>query len=184
LIIVGQWDPAISVLNHHDSIIIFSGDLQGEEYGIMRASKRGYVGTSLAVSARMRRIGSRNTGLERAMATILRGLSIRFEQQPKLLGHPDFRVVGTNVLIFCDSSFWHGRRQRELEGSAFSRNRALWRAKLVSNKLRDARFNRALRKQGWSVQRFWDTDILRSPDKVKARLIRIANDHGLDLADG
>jgi G:T-mismatch repair DNA endonuclease (very short patch repair protein) len=171
LIIVGQWDPAISVLNHHDSIIIFSGDLQGEEYGIMRASKRGYVGTSLAVSARMRRIGSRNTGLERAMATILRGLSIRFEQQPKLLGHPDFRVVGT-------------RRQRELEGSAFSRNRALWRAKLVSNKLRDARFNRALRKQGWSVQRFWDTDILRSPDKVKARLIRIANDHGLDLADG
>jgi very-short-patch-repair endonuclease len=38
------------------------------------------------------------------------------------------------------------------------------------------RINRTLRKSGWSVQRFWDTDVLKRQDKVKNRLRRIINE--------
>lgn len=143
-----------------------------------------YVVTSPAVSARMQRIKSKNTGLERAMERILRDLGVKFERQPKLVGHPDFRVRGTNVLIFCDSSFWHGRRPNERRGKAFARNKHLWTLKLASNRLRDVRISRALRRQGWSVQRFWDTDILHRSRKVKTRLVRIMQRRRESLADG
>jgi len=127
------------------------------------------------VSERMRRVRSADTGLERAMEGILNGLGIRHENQPDLPGKPDFRIEGTNILVFCDSSFWHGRRPAEVSGKAFSRNKAFWVQKLVENKKRDERVRRALRRRGWSVHGFWDTDILANPDKVASRLRRLAH---------
>lgn len=138
----------------------------------MPGNKNHYTVSSPDITARMRRIKSRGTGLELAMEQILHSIHIRFKRQPDLLGHPDFQIRGTSILIFCDSSFWHGRRPKELDGTAFSSNKQLWIEKLQANKKRDARISRALRRQGWSVQRFWDTDILYNPDKVKARLKR------------
>ena len=131
------------------------------------------------VSERMRKVKRSGTGLEKAMEEILKNLRIRYEKQPRITGHPDFKIKGTNVLIFCDSSFWHGRRILEITGEAFTTNRELWVKKLAENIKRDKRFNRELRKRGWSVHRFWDTDILKKPDKVKNRLRRILNEgHG------
>lgn len=131
---------------------------------------------SKEVSERMRRVKRSGTGLEKAMEEILKNLRTRYEKQPRITGHPDFRIKGTNVLIFCDSSFWHGRRIREITGEAFTTNRELWVKKLAENIKRDQRFSRELRKRGWSVQRFWDTDVLKKPDKVKNRLRRILNE--------
>lgn len=128
------------------------------------------------VSERMKKVKSRETGLEKRMESILKELGTRYQKQLKLVGSPDFRIRGTNVLIFCDSSFWHGRREREITGEAFKRNREFWKKKLVENHKRDLRNNRALRKSGWSVQRFWDTDILKKPDKVMKRLRRIIDE--------
>lgn len=131
---------------------------------------------SKEVSERMKKVKSRDTGLEKAMEEILDSLHIAYDKQPDLVGHPDFRIKETNVLIFCDSSFWHGRRELEITGDAFKKNRNFWTEKLIENKKRDQRINRALRKDGWSVQRFWDTDILKCQDKVKSRLRRIINE--------
>ena len=111
--------------------------------------------------------------MEKAMEEILKSLHVRYEKQPHLTEHPDFRIKGTNVLIFCDSSFWHGRRLSEITGEAFKKNRELWVKKLTENKKRDKRYNRALRKRGWLVQRFWDTDVLKRHDKVRKRLLGI-----------
>ena len=131
---------------------------------------------SKEVSERMKRVKSRDTSLEKAMEEILRSLHISYEKQPDLLGHPDFKIKGTNVLVFCDSSFWHGRRESEITGKAFKKNQEFWTKKLIETRKRDQRTNRALRKSGWSVQRFWDTDILKRQDKVKNRLRRIINE--------
>lgn len=127
---------------------------------------------SPAVSARMRLVRSRGTGLEAAMEELLRSLGIRFQRQPALPGHPDFLIRGIQVIVFCDSSFWHGRRERDRSGLAFGRNRAFWKAKLQKNRLRDQRTNRSLRRAGWSVLRFWDTDILKKPEIVKRKMER------------
>jgi len=128
------------------------------------------------VSERMRKVKSRGTRLEERMESMLRELGVKYQKQLNLQGKPDFRIHGTNVLIFCDSSFWHGRREKEITGEAFRKNREFWEEKLIENRKRDARNNRALRKSGWSVQRFWDTDILKKPDKVMNRLRRIINE--------
>lgn len=128
---------------------------------------------SRETSARMRRVRSRGTGLEAAMESLLRELGTPFEHQPRLPGHPDFRLVGTNVLVFCDSAFWHGRNERDRSGASFRRNRAFWIAKLEANRRR--RVNRLLRHAGWTVLRFWDDDVLKNPRVVKKRVERFAH---------
>ena len=126
----------------------------------------------LAVSDRMKRVRSFGTSIERGMEALLKKKKIRYEKQPSLIGKPDFRIKRTNVLIFCDSSFWHGRKHKEMTGEAFKKNKDFWANKLQNNKKRDARVNRILRGEGWSVLRFWDTDILKNPLKVEVKLMR------------
>jgi DNA (cytosine-5)-methyltransferase 1 len=126
------------------------------------------------VSERMKKVKSKDTGLEKTIEAMLGELGLEYEKHPNLCGKPDFRIKNKKVLIFCDSSFWHGRREKEISGKAFKKNREFWTNKLIGNKRRDQRTNRSLRKEGWSVHRFWDSDILKKPNKVKNRLKRIA----------
>lgn len=128
------------------------------------------------VSERMRSVRSRGTGLEARMEAILNNLGIQYEIQPKLPGHPDFRIKSTRVLIFCDSSFWHGRRKADVSGQSFRKNKRLWTSKIAATKARDARTSRSLRKAGWMVLRFWDTDIVRRPEAVEERIRRSLQD--------
>jgi DNA mismatch endonuclease (patch repair protein) len=111
------------------------------------------------------------------MESLLRNRHVRYQRQPDLPGHPDFRVSGTNIVIFCDSSFWHGRRKNELDGSAFKKNREFWMTKLRQNRRRDMRTNRALRKLGWRVLRFSDAEILKRPENVARTLVEEIEKH-------
>jgi len=126
---------------------------------------------SKEVTKRMKRIKSRDTSIEREMENALKELGIEYERQPKLVGRPDLKIKNTNVLIFCDSSFWHGRREEEVSGRAFKRNKEFWVNKIVENQKRDRRTNGKLRRNGWSVQRFWDSDMTKKPEKVKRRQV-------------
>lgn len=129
------------------------------------------------VTDRMSRIRSFDTGLERSMESLLKNQNINYEKQPPLPGRPDFRISGTDILIFCDSSFWHGRRRNELNGSAFKKNKEFWMKKLSENRKRDVRTNRTLRKLGWHVLRFLETEILKSPEKVAKKLLKEIDKH-------
>ena len=121
-------------------------------------------------SRRMKKVKGRGTRLEKIFASLLRRSGIKYQSQPKLFGKPDFRIKNTKVLIFCDSSFWHGRRKKEITGEAFRVNKSFWREKLLYNKNKDKRVNRVLRRQGWTVVRFWDDEILKHPDRVLKKL--------------
>jgi len=139
--------------------------------------KRKSVKPTKDVSERMKKVRRRGTNIESEMKNILDGLKLEYEEQPKIecvRGTPDFRIKGTRVLIFCDSSFWHGRREKELSGDAFNRNKAFWTKKLKENKERDRRYSRLLRREGWTVYRFWDTDILLNQDKARKKLKEIS----------
>jgi len=114
----------------------------------------------------MKKVESTGTKLEKMFTLLLRRNRIRYQSQPKLLGRPDFRIKKTKILIFCDSSFWHGRKQSELTGKAFKKNVAFWRKKLLYNKNRDRKITTELTNRGWIVLRFWDDQILKRPDFV------------------
>lgn len=141
-----------------------------------------YEKPSREVSDRMKKVRSSGTRIENVTKKLLNELNLKCEEQPKIKcirGTPDFRIKGTKILIFCDSSFWHGRRKKELTGEAFNRNKEFWTKKLKENRERDRRNTKTLRSEGWSVYRFWDTDILKNPDKIRNELKRILVEHKL-----
>ena len=135
-------------------------------------------------SSRMRRVRSRGTSLEKNMQAILESLGVKYETQPNLLGHPDFRIRGDRILIFCDSSFWHGRRREDVNGSSFRKNKEFWSRKLATTRRRDRLITQKLKGDGWTVLRFWDTDVLRRTDFVRDRLRRVLNAEKHCSADG
>jgi DNA mismatch endonuclease, patch repair protein len=119
------------------------------------------------ISRRMKLIRSSHTGLEAAMRKLLRQSGIQFRSQPLHFGKPDFWIVGTRILLFCDSSFWHGR---SFKATQFSRNRELWVTKMRKNVQRDKAVTRRLRRLGWKVLRFWDNEIVDKPEEVIAKI--------------
>lgn len=123
-----------------------------------------YDPPTATVSKRMRLIASSNTKLEKHMRTMLRKAAIRFCHQPQIQGKPDFRLVGTKIVIFCDSSFWHGRFR--IRADTFKRNADFWAAKIRRNRERDRSVSRTLCDGGWRVLRFWDSEILQAPEAV------------------
>jgi len=142
---------------------------------IKRRKRPWFKKPSPAISKRMQRVRSKNTGLEKTMETLLKSQGIKYQKQPLIFGRPDFRIKNTNILLFCDSSFWHGRRIEDIKGRVFRKNRAFWVNKLKENKKRDTRINRILKNEGWRVLRFWDTDISKRSEKIIKKLRFLKN---------
>lgn len=79
---------------------------------------------------------------------------------------PDFVFPRLRVAVFVDGCFWHGCPKH---GTQPKTNAAFWRDKIVTNKARDRRVNRLLRKRGWIVVRVWEHELSR---KNESRLLR------------
>jgi DNA mismatch endonuclease (patch repair protein) len=52
----------------------------------------------------------------------------------------------------------------------FSRNRKLWVTKIRKTIQRDKIVTRSLRRKGWKVLRFWDSEIAKTPEKVVKKI--------------
>ena len=118
----------------------------------------------------MRRIRSKNTGIEVEAKKMLRKHGIRYRSHPKLYGSPDFALEG-RLLLFCDGSFWHGRDWKKLKERLSSGNNPdYWVNHIGSNRKRDRKVNRMLRERGYAVLRLWDTDISKRPEWCAARI--------------
>jgi len=103
-----------------------------------------------------------------------RGLRFR-KHYSALPGKPDVVLVRQRVCVFCDGDFWHGRRWTRLRQDLGRRaNGSYWVAKIESNRTRDRRVRAALRKLGWKVLSFWETEILRDPAQSAAKIAAAA----------
>lgn len=80
--------------------------------------------------------------------------------------------------MFVDGDFWHGRilreqgRERLLETFSPTR-RNYWIKKISATVARDDRTTAALRHQGWTVVRIWESQIAADLERVPARIERI-----------
>lgn len=107
----------------------------------------------------MKKIKHRDTAPELALARELRSKKVRYSRSnQKVIGSPDFVIKGSRKVIFIDGEFWHGFRwsRKKLKIKV---NRAYWIPKIEKNIKRDRAYNRALRKAGWIVLRFWEHEI-------------------------
>lgn len=130
----------------------------------------------------MSRIRSKDTGLEADAKKMLEEHGIRYSSHPKMYGSPDFVLEG-RLLLFCDSSFWHGRDWERLRKRlAAGNNPDYWVGHIGKNRERDRKVNRELAKRGHAVLRLWDTDIRRRPEWCVERIkeaLDICPDGGL-----
>src|SRR5688500_14299990 len=125
----------------------------------------------------MSRVKSRDTAPEIVFRGALRKAGIRFRTSNfSVPGKPDFVIPSRRLAIFIDGDFWHGRqwqtrRHASLEEQfTHSPSREYWLRKIRRNMARDLANTAALLDAGWTVARFWESDINRDPDACVAAL--------------
>jgi len=105
---------------------------------------------------------------ERKMEKLLRKRGIRgFRKQWPVAGKPDFACPKSRVALSLDGCFWHGCPRCDRPPTS---NTMFSKSKIVSNRRRDARVARKLRKEGWSVLRFWECKI--AEERTLSRIMR------------
>jgi len=102
---------------------------------------------------------------EQSLRAAVTAAGLRYQVHPMdLAGRPDLVFSKARLCVFCDGDFWHGRNWSRLQVSLRRRsNPSYWTRKIARNLQRDREQTRLLRRAGWRVLRFWETDILRDP---------------------
>ena len=115
----------------------------------------------------MLRIRGSNTEIDLIMKQMVADTRYRFKMYPKMYGNPDFAHKSKRIAIFCDRDFWHGYRYGQKKRLA----KKLWCDKIENNMKRDKRYNRKIRRDGWSVLRLWEHDIEKNPEKYSRKIL-------------
>ena len=106
----------------------------------------------------MQNIKSKDTSIEVKLRHALWHHGVRYRKNlSSLPGKPDIVITKKRIAIFCDSSFWHGKDIDSKE--PVKTNAEYWNKKIRRNIERDEEVNQKLKSMGWTVIRFWDTDI-------------------------
>lgn len=114
-----------------------------------------------------------DTSCELALRRTLWAAGCRYRKNvQELPGRPDIVFYGTRVAVFCDGDFWHGRdwetRRQKLSSGT---NSGYWLAKIERNIERDRQNTQRLQELGWTVLRFWESQI-RSDPTVVAQIVQ------------
>ena len=100
-----------------------------------------------------------------------RGLHYR-KNCTKILGKPDIVFISKKVAVFCDSEFWHGYDWENRKNDIKSR-KDFWLPKIEQNMSRDVFVTNQLKKDGWTVFRFWGSEIKKNPKKCADEIEKI-----------
>ena len=112
----------------------------------------------------MASIHSKDTAPELALRKALFSRGLRFRvNYKKLKGHPDIVFTKAKLVVFVDGDFWHGhnwalRGYKDLDDE-LSHYSKYWADKIRANIARDVTVNQVLENEGWTVIRFWESEI-------------------------
>ncbi|MHA1400843.1 MAG: very short patch repair endonuclease [Candidatus Heimdallarchaeaceae archaeon] len=115
----------------------------------------------------MSKIKTKDTGIEKALRSALWIRGHRFRVQYAIEGKPDIVFPKHKIAIFCDGCFWHGC---PICKKMPDTNKEFWLKKFETNKKRDKKVNEKLKKQGWTVLRFWGHEIKSNLDEVVLKI--------------
>lgn len=134
--------------------------------------KNGFY-TTINRSAAMSKIRAKETKPEIAFRKALFAKGYRYRKNVKdLPGRPDIVIKKYKLAIFVDGSFWHGK-DWEIQKTKLKTNTGFWIPKIERNIQRDGENETALRNLGFTVLRFWDTDL--GPKRMLECVERIAS---------
>ncbi len=125
----------------------------------------------------MSAIRSKDTRPELALRHALWQRGMRYRVAVKTLpGKPDIVFTRAKIAIFCDGDYWHGHNwalrgipslEDELAGYS-----EYWQKKIKNNIMRDKENTSKLEDAGWTVLRFWESDIKKNLDKCVDEIIQ------------
>ena len=117
----------------------------------------------------------KGTKLELLFGKLLWNAGVRYRKNDKtVFGKPDFVIRKMKIAIFCEGEFWHGRNWEERKNDHKS-NCDFWYSKIERNIRRDKEVNEQLKAEGWTVFRFWETEITKESDKCLNRILNFMN---------
>lgn len=130
----------------------------------------------------MQNIKCKDTRIEVLLRKALWNKGIKYHKNCRdLPGKPDIVITRYKIAIFCDGEFFHGKdwevlRPRLEKGN----NSEYWISKISRNRERDDEVNKQLLYQGWTVIRFWGSDIKKHTEDC----VRVVEETIFDLKMG
>ncbi len=119
----------------------------------------------------MSRVRSSGTDIESHLAECVKIFwkRERYRKNAKNLpGKPDILFPKSKVAVFADGDFWHGRDFDKWKNKIPD----FWKTKISNNITRDKKQTATLKKHGYSVVRFWGTDIKKYPERITKKVER------------
>ena len=121
----------------------------------------------------MKAIHSNNTRIELLLRRELFRRGVRYRVNRKILAtRPDISVAKYKIAVFCDGDFWHGK---DYYDGRVQHNKAYWDAKIKRNMERDFEQTILLRDEGWTVLRFWGSEIKEDVVSCAQRIVDSIN---------
>jgi len=115
--------------------------------------------TAEQISFNMKQVKNRNSDIELLLRHELWQRKLRYRKNVKtVFGKPDVAFIGKRIAIFVDSEFWHGF-EWETKKEEIKSNRDFWIPKIERNMQRDCEVTATLKREGWTVLRFWGNDV-------------------------
>lgn len=121
----------------------------------------------------MSRIRGKNTSPELKLRKMLWESGLRgYRVHYKLPGKPDIVFTRKKVVVFVDGCFWH---KCPVCFRPPETNAEFWNEKLQKNVERDLKVTKELEDLGWTVLRFWEHEVKKTPEDVVARILLALN---------
>jgi DNA mismatch endonuclease (patch repair protein) len=127
----------------------------------------------------MSAIRSSENRVEVSLRRALHALGLRYRKyRSDVPGRPDVVFPIEKVAVFVDGDYWHCRILAErglkaLEETLRTPTRVYWLEKFQRRVARDKMVTSQLRKNGWAVLRFWESDIKRNVQPAARRVAQV-----------
>jgi DNA mismatch endonuclease Vsr len=116
---------------------------------------------------------STGTSTETILAKALWAKGYRYRKNDKSVkGRPDITFKKLKIAIFVDGEFWHGR-DWAIKKTKITNNREYWIKKIERNIERDRHIKSELEEQGWTVLRFWHSQIKKNLEESLNSIERV-----------
>lgn len=139
--------------------------------------------TATEISTIMRKVRGRDTSPEVALRKALwsRGLRYRLYTS-ELPGKPDIVIPSKRLVVFVDGDYWHGGQWRRRNLASLedqfpaTSSKSYWLKKIRRNMHRDCSATFALLSDGWTVLRFWESEIKKDLESCVESVVLTASD--------
>lgn len=132
--------------------------------------------TDPATSARMAGVRQTGTRIESLVGAVLRDAGVGYRRNVRSLsGSPDFANKSRRWAIFVNGCYWHHHTACK-KATTPKRNADFWIDKFRTNRARDARTIRKLRREGYRVAIVWECE----QDAIARALSQILESRGVD----